>query len=306
MASVRMHVMRAVYGWLNREHGGPPRSIAAQRADLERMARLAIRPRGTVAEPVEAGGVPAEWVRVPSSAPDRVLLYLHGGSYTIGSPRSHRALVAQIARAAGVRALVLDYRLAPEHLFPAAVEDATAAYRWLLAQGILPERIVIAGDSAGGGLTLATALALRDAGDPLPAALVCLSPWTDLAATGASLQTRARLDPSLAPDGLAAAGQRYVGPGGDVRAPLASPLYADLRGLPPLLIQVGDYEILLDDSTRLAERARAAGVGVTLDVWPEMWHVFESLAGYLPEADQAVAKIGAFVRATLAQAERAA
>jgi acetyl esterase/lipase len=301
MASVRTRVLRAVYGFLNRERGGPPRSFRAQRADLERTARLAILPRGTVAQPVEAGGVPAEWVSVPGSAPDRVLLYLHGGSYTIGSPRTHRGLVAQIARAAGARALVPDYRLAPEHLFPAPVEDATAAYRWLQAQGIQPEHIVIAGDSAGGGLTLATALALRDAGDPLPAALVCLSPWTDLAATGASLKTRAHLDPSLAPGGLAAAGQRYVGPDGDVRASLASPLYADLRGLPPILIQVGDHEILLDDSTRLAERALAAGVAVTLEVWSEMWHVFESLAGYLPEADQAIVKIGAFMRARLAE-----
>ncbi|HEV2237077.1 MAG TPA: alpha/beta hydrolase [Ktedonobacterales bacterium] len=301
MASVRTRIVRAVYGYLNRERGGPPRPFPEQRAALERTARLGIRPRGTVAEAVAAGGVPAEWVSVPTSAPDRVLLYLHGGSYTIGSPRSHRALVAQIARAAGVRALALDYRLAPEHRFPAPVEDATAAYRWLLAQGNAPERIVIAGDSAGGGLTLATALALRDAGDPLPAALVCLSPWTDLAATGASLKTRAQLDPALSPNGIAAAGQRYVGPEGDTRAPLASPLYADLRGLPPTLIQVGDHEILLDDSTRLAERARAAGVAVTLEVWPEMWHVFEALAGYLPEADQAIGKIGAFMRARLAE-----
>jgi acetyl esterase/lipase len=205
-----------------------------------------------------------------------------------------------------MRALVLDYRLAPEHLFPAAVEDATAAYRWLLAQGIQPERIVIAGDSAGGGLTLATALALRDAADPLPAALVCIAPWTDLAATGASLKTRARLDPSLSPNGIAAAGLRYVGPDGDARAPLASPLYANLRGLPPLLIQVGDHEILLDDSKRLAERARAAGVNVTLEIWPEMWHVFQALAGYLPESDRAIAKIGSYMRARLSEAARAA
>ncbi|HEY7983999.1 MAG TPA: alpha/beta hydrolase [Ktedonobacterales bacterium] len=306
MASVRTRIVRWVYGYLNRERGGPPRPFPAQRAALERTARLAIRPRGTVAQPVRAGGVPAEWVSVPNSAPDRVLLYLHGGSYTIGSPRTHRGLVAQIARAAGVRALALDYRLAPEHLFPAPVEDATAAYRWLLAQGIAPKRIVIGGDSAGGGLTLAIALVLRDAGDPLPAALVCISPWTDLAATGASLKTRARLDPSLSPNGIAAAGQRYVGPDGDTRAPLASPLYADLRGLPPTLIQVGDHEILLDDSTRLAERARAAGVAVTLEIWPEMWHVFESLAGYLPEADQAIGKIGAFMRTRLDEPARPA
>jgi epsilon-lactone hydrolase len=299
MANVRTLIVRWAYGYLNRERSGPPRPFPEQRAALERAARLAIRPRGTVAEPVVAGGVPAEWVSVPNSRRDRVILYLHGGSYTIGSPRTHRALAAQMARAAGMRALVLGYRLAPEHLFPAPVEDATAAYRWLLAQGIRPEHIVIAGDSAGGGLTLATALALRDGGDPLPAALVCISPWTDLAATGASLKTRAHLDPSLSPGGIAIAGQRYVGPAGDSRAPLASPLYADLRGLPPLLIQVGDHEILLDDSTRLAERARASGVAVTLEIWPEMWHVFESLAGYLPEADQAVNKIGMFMRARL-------
>jgi epsilon-lactone hydrolase len=304
MASVRARILRRVVRYMNRERGGPPRPFAVQRAEMERAARLALRPRGTVARPVDAGGVPAEWVSVPNSRPDQVMVYLHGGSYSIGSSRTHRALAAQIARAAGLRALVLDYRLAPEHIFPAPVEDATAAYRWLLAQGIAPERAVIAGDSAGGGLTLAAALALRDAGDPLPAALVCISPWTDLAATGASVKTRAQLDPEIAADAIAPAGLRYVGPGGDPRAPLASPLYADLRGLPPTLIQVGDHEVLLDDSTRLAERARAAGVAVTLEVWPEMWHVFEAMAGYLPEADRAIAQIGSFMRARLAEPAR--
>src|SRR5215467_1876317 len=200
-------------------------------------ASFAVPPgAGTAVDPVDAGGVPAEWVAAPGVSPGRVLLYLHGGAYQIGSPATLRRLVALLSGAAQARALSLDYRLAPEHPFPAAVDDAVVAYRWLLAGGTDPARIVIAGDSAGGGLALGTLVALRDAGEPMPAAAVLLSPWTDLALTGESLRTRAAIDMLIKPGGMHQAADVYLA-GEDPRHPYASPLYADLRGLPPLLIQ---------------------------------------------------------------------
>jgi len=224
------------------------------------------------------------------------VLYLHGGGYVIGSPRSHRHLAAAIARAAGARALVLDYRLAPENPFPAALEDAIAAYRWLLGQGIAAGRIVVAGDSAGGGLTVATLLALRDRGIPRPAAGVCISPWVDLTCSGQSYSTKAASDPIVAPDLITALAEAYVGRDGDRKAPLASPLYADLRDLPPLLVQVGSEEVLLDDALGLGARARTAGVDATVEEWPAMIHVWHWFLPMLDEAEQAVGVIGKFVR----------
>jgi acetyl esterase/lipase len=265
------------------------------RAGMEAAVAVFPVPADVRIEPTAAGGVPAEWVSVPESSPERTLLYLHGGGYCLGSPRTHRALVAGLARAAGARALLLDYRLAPEHPFPAALEDATAAWRSLLARGIDPGRAAIAGDSAGGGLTVATLVALREAGDALPAAGVCLSPWVDLEGTGASMAAKAAEDPMIPPGGLERLARAYLG-GTPARDPLASPLHAELRGLPPLLVQVGTAEILLDDSTRLAERAREAGVDVSLEVFEEMIHVFQAFAVLLPEARDAIARIGDFVR----------
>ena len=254
-----------------------------------------VPPAGTQVEPVEANGVPAEWV-IPDAVGDgRVLLYLHGGAYQIGSPATLRHMIAQLCRVAGARALSVDYRLAPEHPFPAAVDDAVAAYRWLLAAGTDPATIAIAGDSAGGGLALGTLVALRDAGDPMPAAAVLLSPWTDLALTGESLRTREAADLMLKPGSMHETAAIYLS-GEDPRHPYASPLYADLRGLPPLLIHVGDAEIILDDSTRVAARAREAGVDVTLEIWDEMPHVFHAWAGLLPESDQAIERIGEWLQ----------
>ncbi|MFP3869404.1 MAG: alpha/beta hydrolase [Syntrophobacteria bacterium] len=247
----------------------------------------------------EAGGVPCEWLRDPRGDSDRRLLYLHGGGYVAGGLASHRPLAAWIAGASGCSVLLADYRLAPEHVFPAAVEDALACFRWMAEHG--PEakgsavKTVIAGDSAGGGLTLATLMALREAGDELPAASVTLSAWTDLALTGGSLESKAGVDPVVSPGmmrGLAAA---YLGEA-DPRTSLASPLYGDLTGLPPLLIQVGEAEVLLDDSIRLAQRARNAGVQVSLEVWPEMFHVWQGFAPLFPEGQQAIDRIGEFVR----------
>ena len=250
-------------------------------------------------EAIQVAGVPCEWTSVPGVRDDQVLLYLHGGGYAIGSVSTHRGLVTNLSRAGGLRCLSVDYRLAPEHPHPAAVDDATAAYRFLLEQGHAPERLAIAGDSAGGGLTAATLLALRDAGDPLPGAAVLISPWTDMEATGDSMHTNAEVDPMVERDGLERMAQAYLA-GQDPRAPLASPLHARLDGLPPLLIQVGTAETLLDDSTRFAERAKSAGVDVTLEEWEDMIHVFQAFSPMLPEADRAIERIGGWLRERLA------
>lgn len=250
-------------------------------------------------DPVTAGGVKAEWISAPGAAPDRAVLYLHGGGYVLGSIKTHRDLMGRVSRAAKARVLGLDYRLAPEHPFPAAVDDSLAAYRWMLQQDLKPSRIAIAGDSAGGGLVVATLVAIRDAKLPMPRAGVCLSPWVDLEGIGESMKTREQADPVVRREGLVQMAAAYLG-GKDARTPLAAPLYADLKGLPPLLIQVGDAETLLDDSNRLAEKARAAGVQVKLEVWPEMIHVWQLFASFLPEGQKAVVGIGQYLDQQLA------
>ena len=274
---------------------GEKPTLWERRIAFERLWDEFPPPADMTYEPVGAGGVPGEWIIPPLAPTDRAILYLHGGGYVIGSLQTHREMVCRMALAAGSRALLIDYRLAPENPFPAAVEDAVAAYRWLLGQGIQHERIVIAGDSAGGGLTVATLVALRYFGLPLPAAGVCLSPWTDLAATGESLTTKAHVDPIVQKDLLLQMAAAYLG-GADAQTPLASPLYADLTGRPPLLVQVGTAETLLDDATRLAERARQAGVDVTLDISEEMPHVWLVFGSFLPEAQQAIETAGEFMR----------
>lgn len=270
-------------------------SVEESRAGMEQLAELFPVSPDVRLEPVSADGVPAEWIAAPEATADRTIFYLHGGGYTLGSINTHREMVSRLSRAAGARALAINYRLAPEHPFPAAVEDSTAAYRWLLGNGLNPGRIVIAGDSAGGGLTMATLVALRDAGDPLPAAAVCLSPWVDLEGLGESATTKAAVDPMIQGKMIAEGGKAYLG-GAHPHTPLAAPLYADLTGLPPLLLQVGTSEVLLDDSTRLAERAKSAGVDVTLEPWDDMIHVWQIFAAMLPEGQQAIDRIGEFVR----------
>jgi len=270
-------------------------TVAEMRAGMGASAAAWGEPvAGTVCAPVSAGGVPAEWITAPAADASKAFLYLHGGGYVIGSIDSHRTFVTRLSEAAGARGLALDYRLAPENPFPAAVDDAVAAYRWLRAQGLAAKDIAIAGDSAGGGLTLATMVALRDAGDDLPACGVCISPWADLELTGGSMTSRAAQDGILKRESLDLWASWYAS--AEPRShPLISPLNADLRKLPPLLIQVGTAEVLYDDSTRLAERARAAGVDVTFDPWEEMFHIFPVFA-VLPEARQATARIGEFLR----------
>jgi acetyl esterase/lipase len=250
---------------------------------------------GTTVRPVDAGGVPGEWVVAPEADADRVILYLHGGGYCMGSPSTHRSLVAALSAQAKARVLSLDYRLAPEHPYPAAVDDAVAAYRWLLAAGVPAARIAISGDSAGGGLTLATLLRLRDEGDALPAAGVPLSAWSDLEGTGETMKSNAGVDRMIRPDRLKETADLYAN-GGDMQQPHMSPLHGDYSGIPPVLMQVGGAEVLLDDSTRVAERAKTAGVDVTLEVWDDMPHVFQAFTGLLPEADEAIIKIGQFLK----------
>ncbi|WP_428382190.1 alpha/beta hydrolase [Nevskia ramosa] len=266
------------------------------RPQLERIARLITHvPRGTRIEATTLAGRPADRLTPSGDSGDQVIYYLHGGAYLGGSTRTHRGLLAHFAKAAGCEVVAIDYRLAPEHPYPAALEDAVAGYQELLAEGIPAERIVIAGDSAGGNLALVTTIALRDAGMALPAGLVLLSPWTDMSSSGKSMGSRAERDRILTVLGISKAAETFAA-GRKLADPLLSPLFADLAGLPPMLIQVGDDELLLDDSTRLTAAARKAGVQVLLSVRPKLWHVWQAMAGWMPEADQAIREMGDYVR----------
>ncbi len=269
--------------------------IEETRATFEALATVFPIADDVKREKADANGVPGEWLTPPGVSGDITVYYLHGGGYSIGSVNTHARMVSQIAAACDGRAFAVDYRLAPENPFPAALDDAVTGYRWLLGQGVDPARLVIGGDSAGGGLTLATLLRLREAGDPLPAAAVLLSPWTDLEGAGESIKTRREADPMIDPDMMPEGARNYL-PDGDLRNPLVSPLHADFTGLPPMLIQVGDAEVLLDDSTRVYKRADAAGLDVTLEVNDEMIHVFQIFAPLLPEAVAAIARIGEFAK----------
>lgn len=281
---------------LLREKALPPGAQTPIAARRELMERVAFRAADDIAtEAVEIGGRPAELLRAPGVSTVRTLLYLHGGGYVMGSPNTHRALAGELSRAAEATVLVPDYRLAPEAPFPAAVEDATAVYRALLAQGHEAHHLAIAGDSAGGGLTVATLLALRDAGLALPAVAACLSPWSDLCCSNASYQTRAAVDPMIAPADIRFMADSYLG-GADPHQALASPNRADLAGLPPLLIHVGQDEVLLDDAVVLDAAARAAGVDSTLEVWEDMIHVWHAFHPMLPEGRTAIALVGEFLR----------
>jgi len=244
---------------------------------------------------VDVDGIPAAWIYPPDAQTERVVLYLHGGFYILGSLKSYRDLVARLSSAAGVRSLLIDYRLAPEHVFPAALDDALTAYRWRLARGTKPEHIVLAGDSAGGGLTLALLQTVRDQHLPMPAGAVLLSPWTDLVGTVESRTTREAADPLFSGRVVNALSSFYVGTE-DAHQPLISPINADLHGFPPLHIDVGSDEVLLDDSRQVAEHAKAANVPVELTVWDGMWHGFQLFASVLPEGQQSLEQMGRFIR----------
>lgn len=274
-------------------------SVEEARKMYDKAQYVFALPEGVEVLKDEIGGVPVEIVTPPSHGAG-TFLYFHGGGYAIGSPASHRHLVGALAAASRTRAFALDYRRAPEHPFPAAVDDAVAGYRGLLDSGIAPGSIVLGGDSAGGGLTVAALVAIRDAGLALPAAGVCISPWTDLTNGGDSYRTHADRDPLVFQEDIDRWGAAYLA-GADPRTPLASPLHADLSGLPPLLVQVGSEEVLLDDSRKLAARCEAAGVEAELEVWDEMIHVWHWFGEYLDEADSAVQRIAEFVSAHLAE-----
>jgi len=270
-------------------------TLAEQRARQERSARFGRLPRGVSFHKVQVDGPPAAWI-APANPSQGVILYFHGGGYVLGSAYGHRDMLGRLAAATGIRCLAVDYRLAPEHPFPAALEDALTAWRWLLhEEGLSAGEIFVAGDSAGGGLALAMLLRLRDAGEQAPAGAVLFAPWVDLTLSGDSIQDNGHRDPILTADFLADCARRYAS-ATPLTHPLLSPLFADLHGLPPLMIHVGTEEILLDDARRLANAATAAGVVVHLHVWPGMFHVFPLLP-LLPESRQALEEVATFVKA---------
>ena len=269
-------------------------TLEERRAGINLIGKRFENLEGISTEAVDADGVSAEWVLAEGTG-NGVILYLHGGGYVTGSVISHRGMAANLSRASGCRVLNVDYRLAPEHKHPAQVEDAHTAYRWLLNNDIDSSSIVVAGDSAGGGLTVATLLSVRDAGDPIAAAGVCMSPWVDMEGIGDSMTSKAGIDPMVSQQGLLEMAGNFLG-GGDTRDPLAAPLYADLAGLPPLLIIVGTAEVLLDDAVRLHEKAEAAGVDSTLEVCDDMVHIWPWFAPFLPEGQQAVDRMGNFIK----------
>jgi monoterpene epsilon-lactone hydrolase len=275
-----------------------PAGFAERRERLDAIGSTS-PPAGDIRlEPIDADGVAAEWSLAPGSDPSKVLLFFHGGGYCSGSIVSHRGMVTEAGRAARARTLAVGYRLAPEHPFPAAIEDARSAYRFLLDQGIAPSKTVIGGDSAGGGLTLALMTSVRDAREALPACAWLVSPWVDLRMTGASLAEKAVTDPLISKSYLEELASAYLA-GADPANPLVSPLNADLAGLPPLLVQVGSAETLLDDAVRIARRAGAADVRVNLEIWPHMIHAWHLWAAQLEAGRRAIASAGAFIRAHL-------
>jgi acetyl esterase/lipase len=272
--------------------------VTERRARVDALAADYALPPDVRVEPIDAHGVPAEWTSTPAANGERVILFLHGGGYVSGSLKSHRHMVAQAGREALARTLALGYRLAPEHPFPAALDDALTGYRFLLASGIAPARIALAGESAGGGLALATALSLREAGLPLPGCLWLSSPWVDLALTGASMESKAAVDPLLSRTYLSELASLYLN-GADALGPLVSPINADLAGLPPMLIQVGSAETLLDDSVRLAALAGAADIAVHLEIWPHMIHAWHLFYQDVADGRRSLASAGSFIESRL-------
>ena len=270
-------------------------SIMQLRRDIEKhRERLSRIPEGMEIEPVSINGLEAEWVFFPEVNRDKVILYFHGGAYVLGSCRLHRWVVSKFVRNSGINALQVGYRLAPENPFPAAFDDAMAAYGWLLDSGVRPENIVLAGDSAGGGLCLAALLAIRDRNLPRPAAAVVLSPWTDLKCSGESYRTRAKADPTFWGGTIGIVADSYGG-GHDLELTYISPLYGDLDGLPPLLMFVGENEVHLDDATRFAVKVKEAGGRATLRIGKGMFHCYPALAPSFPEASQAMEEICGFI-----------
>lgn len=300
MASEGTEKLNALYrGWVAAFEANPEMPLDEMRAMFDAWGDITGEPGGVDYIETDAAGVAALWAAPKNCAADRVILCAHGGGYVVGSMYTHRKAYAHVAKAAGCRALIADYRRAPEHVHPGPVNDMAQTYKWLLDQGVRPNHVALIGDSAGGALAVTTILRARELGLPLPAATMPLSPWLDMDASGESFTTNADKDLLVTRDTIEMMAATFLGEGGNRRDPLANPLYADLKGLPPIYIQTGADETLLDDSRRLAERARAAGVDVTLDIVPEMQHVFQFLAGAAPEADAAIARLAHWVRPKL-------
>ena len=274
-------------------------TIAQYRASGEQNARFSNRiPKDVVVEPFDLDGIHAEWITPPDADSNKVVLHLHGGGYVTGGINSHQAMCVLMAQTLKLKVLLPEYRLAPEHPFPAALDDALKTYRWLLAQGYKSSNIIVSGDSAGGGLALATALSLRDNKEPLPAVVICISPWADLTHTGQSHITNAEAESILTTNVLKEWSLAYTAEN-NLRNPLVSPIYADFHNFPPLLIQVGSDEVLLDDARTLANKAKADGVDVTLKIWAGMFHAWPLLGGMIPESKNAFEEVRQFVDSQL-------
>jgi monoterpene epsilon-lactone hydrolase len=300
MASKQSEQLVTLYkGWIAALGVNPEMPLDELRGMFEHWGDVTAEPGGVDYIEADAGGVPALWAVPKACAQDRVLLCSHGGGYVTGSMYTHRKVYGHFAKAVGCRALIVDYRRAPENVHPGPVNDMTTVYKWLLDQGISPRHIVLTGDSAGGGLAITTLLRAREQGLPMPAATVPLSPWLDMDASGATFESNKEHDVLVAREIIQGMSATFLGEGGNRRDPLANPLLGDLRGLPPVYIQVGGYETLLGDSQALAEAVRRADGEVKLDVYPEMQHVFQFLAGVAPEADGAIRDIAAWVRPKL-------
>jgi monoterpene epsilon-lactone hydrolase len=281
-----------------------PADLSERRARLDGLGTVHSLPPDVSVVPVTFDGIAGEWTSTPQADRSRVLLFFHGGGYISGSLNSHRHMIAQAGREAGVRTFAVEYRLAPEFPFPAALDDALAAYRFLQSSGIRPDRIGAAGESAGGGLVIAMLMKLRDARADLPACVWCSSPWVDLEMSGATMTTKAAVDPLISRPYLSELAAAYLA-GADPRGPLVSPIYGNLAGLPPMLIQSGSTETLLDDALRLAAVAGAADVRVTLEIWPDMIHAWHLFYQQVAAGRRALAAVGAFVRGALDAAAKA-
>jgi acetyl esterase/lipase len=277
----------------------PPLELQQIREMFEGFHELAAEPTQVCYEEADAGGIPSLWCLPIGAADDRVMLFLHGGGFVTNTASSHRKMAAHLAKAAGVRGLVIEYRRAPEHHFPAQLDDAVVAYKWLLDEGYASEHIFTCGDSAGGNLATSLPLKLRDDGLPLPAAIVAISPWYDMEAKGETLKTNAATDTLLRPGLGEGMTEMFLGESGSKTNPLANPLYADMAGMPPIYLTAGSWEGLQDNADRMAARAEGAGVEATLDIVHGMQHVFTFQAGRCPEADRTIASIGRWVRPKL-------
>jgi epsilon-lactone hydrolase len=301
MSEVREQAVDAVIDRVKAVYGrwGRQTTVAQMRSDWD--ALFCAEGDARIAD-VTANGVPCRWVSAPEVRDDRVVVYFHGGGFQVGSLDSHRELMGELSRACGARVLGVGYRLAPEHRYPAALDDSLAVIDWLQAEGFDASRIALSGDSAGAGLALSALLALQAAGRPLPAAAYLMSAWTDLSASGSSYETRAVLDPIHQRPMILAMARSYLGREHDPNDPLASPLRASaaqLAGLPPLLLQVGERETVVSDSEQFVQKVRAAGGDAELQVWPAMIHVFQQFLGELPEAREALEQAGRFLAARL-------